>query len=137
MTVTTCHGMNFPLCWSAFFAASFGYAYLHWDRPGSAGMTVFAAALIGGRVGFLVALAVLVVIFVALRVRLSSYVTILVNLYFGIFNFGGLLQVHDRSAMSGLLIQLVAICGIVVAVAGIIQGIRQRLNYTYSRLEGK
>ncbi|MDN3537306.1 hypothetical protein QPX96_06460 [Limosilactobacillus fermentum] len=29
---------------------------------------------------------------------------------------------HDRSAMSGLLIQLVAICGIVVAVAGIIQG---------------
>lgn len=94
-----------------------------------------AAVLV--RVGFLVALAVLVVIFVALRVRLSSYVTILVNLYFGIINFGGLLQVHDRSAMSGLLIQLVAICGIVVAVAGIIQGIRQRLNYTYSRLEGK
>ena len=95
------------------------------------------SAAVLGRVGYLVALAVLVVIFVALRVRLSSYVTILVNLYFGIINFGGLLQVHDRSAMSGLLIQLVAICGIVVAVAGIIQGIRQRLNYTYSRLEGK
>lgn len=95
------------------------------------------SAAVLGRVDFLVALAVLVVIFVALRVRLSSYVTILVNLYFGIINLGGLLQVHDRSAMSGLLIQLVAICGIVVAVAGIIQGIRQRLNYTYSRLEGK
>ncbi|AXH07845.1 hypothetical protein BGV76_07225 [Limosilactobacillus fermentum] len=95
------------------------------------------SAAVLGRVGFLVALAVLVVIFVALRVHLSSYVTILVNLYLGIINFGGLLQVHDRSAMSGLLIQLVAICGIVVAVAGIIQGIRQRLNYTYSRLEGK
>ena len=95
------------------------------------------SAAVLGRVGFLVALAVLVVIFVALRVRLSSYVTILVNLYFGIINFGGLLQVHDRSAMSGLLIQLVAICGIVVAVAGIIQGIRQRLNFSYSRLEGK
>lgn len=95
------------------------------------------SAAVLGRVGFLVALAVLVVIFVALRVRLSSYVTILVNLYLGIVNLGGLLQVHDRSAMSGLLIQLVAICGIVVAVAGIIQGIRQRLNYTYSRLEGK
>ena len=94
------------------------------------------SAAVLGRVGFLVALAVLVVIFVALRVRLSSYVTILVNLYLGIINLGGLLQVH-RSAMSGLLIQLVAICGIVVAVAGIIQGIRQRLNYTYSRLEGK
>ena len=95
------------------------------------------SAAVLGRVGFLVALAVLVVIFVALRVRLSSYVTILVNLYLGIIYLGGLLQVHDRSAMSGLLIQLVAICGIVVAVAGIIQGIRQRLNYTYSRLEGK
>ena len=95
------------------------------------------SAAVLGRVGFLVVLAVLVVIFVALRVRLSSYVTILVNLYFGIINLGGLLQVHDRSAMSGLLIQLVAICGIVEAVAGIIQGIRQRLNYTYSRLEGK
>ncbi|MEK1372572.1 hypothetical protein HCY61_08520 [Limosilactobacillus fermentum] len=95
------------------------------------------SAAVLGRVGFLVALVVLVVIFVALRVRLSSYVTILVNLYLGIINLGGLLQVHDRSAMSGLLIQLVAICGIVVAVAGIIQGIRQRLNYTYSRLEGK
>lgn len=95
------------------------------------------SAAVLGRVGFLVALAVLVVIFVALRVRLSSYVTILVNLYLGIINLGGLLQVHDRSAMSGLLIQLVAICGIVVAVAGIIQGIRQRLNYTYSRLGGK
>lgn len=95
------------------------------------------SAAVLGRVGFLVALAVLVVIFVALRVRLSSYVTILVNLYLGIINLGGLLQVHDRSAMSGLLIQLVAICGIVVAVAGIIRGIRQRLNYTYSRLEGK
>ncbi|MGX7775417.1 hypothetical protein ACWNPI_10225 [Limosilactobacillus fermentum] len=95
------------------------------------------SAAVLGRVGFLVALAVLVVIFVALRVRLSSYVTILVNLYLGIINLGGLLQVHDRSAMSGLLIQLVAIYGIVVAVAGIIQGIRQRLNYTYSRLEGK
>ena len=95
------------------------------------------SAAVLGRVGFLVVLAVLVVIFMALRVRLSSYVTILVNLYLGIINLGGLLQVHDRSAMSGLLIQLVAICGIVVAVAGIIQGIRQRLNYTYSRLEGK
>lgn len=95
------------------------------------------SAAVLGRVGFLVVLAVLVVIFVALRVRLSSYVTILVNLYLGIINLGGLLQVHDRSAMSGLLIQLVAICGIVVAVAGIIQGIRQRPNYTYSRLEGK
>ena len=44
--------VTLPVC--AFFAASFGYAYVHWDQPGSAGMTVFAAALFGGLVGFLI-----------------------------------------------------------------------------------
>ena len=44
--------MTLPVC--AFFAASFGYAYVHWDQPGSAGMTVLAAALFGGLVGFLI-----------------------------------------------------------------------------------
>ena len=42
--------VTLPVC--AFFAASFGYAYVHWDQPGSAGMTVLAAALFGGLVGF-------------------------------------------------------------------------------------
>ena len=44
--------VTLPVC--AFFAASFGYAYVHWDQPGRAGMTVFAAALFGGLVGFLI-----------------------------------------------------------------------------------
>ena len=44
--------VTLPVC--AFFAASFGYAYVHWDQPGSAGMTVLAAALFGGLVGFLI-----------------------------------------------------------------------------------
>ena len=90
-----------------------------------------------GRVGFLVVLTVLVVIFVALRVRLSSYVTILVNLYMGIISFGGLLQVHNRMTISGLVIQLIATVEVVIALAGLIQGIHQRMDYTYSRLEGK
>ncbi len=90
-----------------------------------------------GRVGFLVVLTVLVVIFVALRVRLSSYVTILVNLYMGIISLGGLLQVHNRMTISGLVIQLIATVGVVIALAGLIQGIHQRMDYTYSRLEGK
>ncbi len=90
-----------------------------------------------GRVGFLVVLTVLVVIFVALRVRLSSYVTILVNLYMGIISLGGLLQVHNRMTISGLVIQLIATVGVVIALAGLIQGIHQRMDYAYSRLEGK
>ena len=45
-------GLTLPVC--AFFAASFAYAYLNWNRPGSAAMTVFSAALFGGLVGFLV-----------------------------------------------------------------------------------
>ena len=44
--------VTLPVC--AFFAASFGYAFVHWDQPGSAGMTVFDAALFGGLVGFLI-----------------------------------------------------------------------------------
>ena len=44
--------VTLPVC--AFFAVSFGYAYLHWNRPGSAGMAVFAASLFGGLVGFLI-----------------------------------------------------------------------------------
>ena len=39
---------------SVFFTACFTYAHLMWDTTGSAGMAVFAAALAGGLVGFLV-----------------------------------------------------------------------------------
>ena len=39
---------------SIFFTACFTYAHLMWNTTGSAGMAVFAAALVGGPVGFLV-----------------------------------------------------------------------------------
>ena len=45
-------GVTLPVC--AFFACSFGYAYLHWQRQESMGMTLFAAALCGALMGFLV-----------------------------------------------------------------------------------
>ena len=41
-----------PVC--AFFAAAFGWAWVKWQQSGTAGMAVFAAALFGGLVGFLV-----------------------------------------------------------------------------------
>ena len=39
---------------AVFFTACFTYAHLMWNTTGSAGMAVFAAALVGGLVGFLV-----------------------------------------------------------------------------------
>lgn len=45
-------GVTMPVC--AFFTAAFAYAAICWDRPGSVGMMVFAAALFGGLAGFMV-----------------------------------------------------------------------------------
>ena len=44
--------VTLPLC--AFFAAAFAWAWVKWQQSGTAGMAVFAAALFGGLVGFLV-----------------------------------------------------------------------------------
>ena len=43
--------VTLPVC--AFFAAAFGWAWGKWQQSGTAGMAVFAAALFGGLVGFL------------------------------------------------------------------------------------
>ena len=43
--------VTLPVC--AFFAAAFGWAWVKWQQSGTAGMAVFAAALCGGLVGFL------------------------------------------------------------------------------------
>ena len=43
--------VTLPVC--AFFAVAFGWAWVKWQQSGTAGMAVFAAALFGGLVGFL------------------------------------------------------------------------------------
>lgn len=43
--------VTLPVC--AFFAAAFGWAWVKWQQSGTADMAVFAAALFGGLVGFL------------------------------------------------------------------------------------
>lgn len=43
--------VTLPVC--AFFAAAFAWAWVKWQQPGTAGMAIFAAALFGGLVGFL------------------------------------------------------------------------------------
>lgn len=45
-------GVTLPVC--AFFTASFAWAHHFWHKPGSASMTIFAAALFGALIGFLV-----------------------------------------------------------------------------------
>ena len=45
-------GVTMPV--AAFFTASFAYAFICWNRPGSAGLAVLSAAMFGGLGGFLV-----------------------------------------------------------------------------------
>lgn len=45
-------GVTLPVC--AFFTASFAWAHHFWHKPGSAAMTIFAAALFGALIGFLI-----------------------------------------------------------------------------------
>lgn len=44
-------GVTLPVC--AFFTASFAWAHHFWHKPGAGAMTIFAAALFGALIGFL------------------------------------------------------------------------------------
>lgn len=100
------------------------------------GVALTSGAVLG-RVAIVIGIVILVIIFTGLRVRLSSYFTILGNLYLGVLCLGGLLQAASRASAAGIATEVVAIAGVVVAVAGIIQGIKQRLNYPLEHMEGK
>lgn len=100
------------------------------------GLSLLAPAVVL-RVAVLFVILVLVVVFAGLRVGISSYFTILGNLYLGVLCLGGLLQTAHRASVAGLATEAVAIAGVVVAVAGIIQGIKQRMHHIAARMEGK
>lgn len=89
------------------------------------------------RIAILVGIVILVIIFTGLRIGISSYFTILGNLYLGVLCLGGLLQAANRASAAGLATEGIAIAGVIVAVAGVIQGIKQRINHTTARMEGK
>ena len=75
---------------------------------------------------FMIIVAIIVTLLAVADWHFSYYATIGAMMYYGIINLGGLLQVKAKSSVSGLLIQLLAIIGIVLCVYGIVLGVRQR-----------
>ena len=74
----------------------------------------------------MIIVAIIVTLLAVADWHFSNYVTIAAMMYYGIISLGGLLQVKAKSSVSGLLIQLLAIIGIVLCVYGIVLGVKQR-----------
>lgn len=82
-----------------------------------------------GALTTLVTMLVIMIIVVLLAVadwHFSNYATIAAMMYYGIISLGGLLQVQNKTSITGLLEQLIAIIGIILCVYGIVLGVRQR-----------
>lgn len=82
-----------------------------------------------GALTTLVTMLVIMIIVILLAVadwHFSNYATIAAMMYYGIISLGGLLQVQNKTTIPGLLVQLIAIIGIILCVYGIVLGVRQR-----------
>lgn len=82
-----------------------------------------------GALTTLVTMLVIMIIVILLAIadwHFSNYATIAAMMYYGIISLGGLLQVQNKTSITGLLVQLIAIIGIVLCVYGIVLGVRQR-----------
>ncbi len=82
-----------------------------------------------GALTTLVTMLVIMIIVILLAVadwHFSNYATIAAMMYYGIISLGGLLQVQNKTSITGLLVQLIAIIGIILCVYGIVLGVRQR-----------
>lgn len=84
------------------------------------------SAAVWGRVAMIIFLAVVVILLAAWDVRFSNYATILIMLYYLIIDLGGVLQIHHRTSFGGIIMQMVALAGVLVCVYGIGLGMRQR-----------
>lgn len=74
----------------------------------------------------MVVVAVVVTLLAVADWHFSNYATIAAMMYYGIISLGGLLQVRAKASLGGLLLQLLAIIGIVLCVYGIVLGVKQR-----------
>lgn len=77
----------------------------------------------------MVIIMIIVVLLAVADWHFSNYATIIAMLYYGIISLGGLLQIHGKSTPFGLLIQLLAIIGLVLCVYGLVLGFKQRELY--------
>ncbi len=84
------------------------------------------SAAVWGRVALIIFLAVILILLAAWDARFSNYATILIMLYYLIIDLGGVLQIHHRTSFSGIIMQMVALAGVLVCVYGIGLGMRQR-----------
>ncbi|KRM66956.1 hypothetical protein FC35_GL001201 [Limosilactobacillus coleohominis DSM 14060] len=82
-----------------------------------------------GALTTLVTMLIIMIVVVLLAVadwHFSNYATIAAMMYYGIISLGGLLQVQNKTSVTGLIVQLIAISGIILCVYGIVLGVRQR-----------
>lgn len=74
----------------------------------------------------MIIVAIVVILLAVADWHFSNYATIAAMMYYGIINLGGLLQTTGKATPAGLVVQLIAIVGLVLCVYGIVLGVRQR-----------
>lgn len=94
-----------------------------------------AAPEVWGRLLVFVVLAVIVNGLALLKMRFCGYATIIVNLYFAIASLATFQTIDSRMTVTGVLVQGLSIIGILLGCAGIYYGIKQRAEYTQTRIK--
>lgn len=89
-----------------------------------------------GRIALIIVLVIVVSACAAWDRHFSNYATILVMLYYGIIDFGGVMQIHLHGWL-GILMRIVALAGIFLCLYGIVLGLRQRSIYQQNRYQDK
>ena len=82
-----------------------------------------------------IVLAVIVNALALVKMRFCGYATILVNLYFALASLAAFQMVTPRTSAYSLFVEALSIIGILLGAAGIYYGIKQRSDYTKSRIE--
>lgn len=100
------------------------------------GVPLFSGEVIW-RVLFIVILWVVVVGLAATRMRFCGYVTILVMIFYGFADYGGLVTVSPKASAYGIAVEVLCVIGIIVSIAGVWYGIQQRLDYDREKIGEK
>lgn len=86
------------------------------------------------RAGLIVALSVVVDFLAALDWRFDGYVTVLVMLYYAAADWGAFEVVRPKASVYGMFVQVLAILGIILCIAGIWYGMKQRHYYSIQEI---
>ena len=70
----------------------------------------------------------------ALDWRFDGYVTVLVMLYYAAADWGAFEVVRPKASVYGMFVQVLAILGIILCIAGIWYGIKQRHYYSIQEI---